>query len=256
MPTTSRLLQTPSPPRIGAGTAHGPYVVLSAADEISALPADTVGLIVERQAAEDDALHLWLGALADVGARGAVADRIVIAATREGGPEWLSRIPDLNLIQPSMLATLISNLMMGLRTTGETEDATTVIDAVLLMARTVWSRPTEPDAPDWAQGDAEMIEAARLVEARLLDPDLGAESLMAALGLSRSSLYRAFRPVGGVNAYIRQRRLESARDMLATRADTRLTIAEVAHAHGFASDSHFSRAFRKAFGYPPGALRS
>lgn len=245
----------PSPPRISDGAIHGAYVVLSAADRIPPLPADTVGLIVERHAAGPDILHLWLGDLTDLATRPAVSTRLILAATRDGAPDWLGRISGLHLIGASVLCTLIISLMMGLEEPREDEDAAVVIDAVLLMARTAWDRPVEPDAPDWARNDAEMVEATRLVEARLLDPDLGVESLMAGLGLSRSSLYRAFRPVGGVNAYIRQRRLENARDVLATRAGARLTVGEVAHSHGFASDSHFSRAFRKAFGYPPGSGR-
>jgi AraC-like DNA-binding protein len=42
---------------------------------------------------------------------------------------------------------------------------------------------------------------------------------------------------------------------LANRTGPRPTVGEVAQSCGFASDSHFSRAFRKAFGYPPGAQR-
>lgn len=257
MPGSLRVPVPLSHPRIEGATVHGAYAVLWAAEGIPSIPADTVGLIVERSAAGDEP-HLWLGSLSGLEPRPAVDARVVLATTHEDAPAWLADLTGFKPIAASTLTTLIASLLIGL---GEptapsgTEDASVVIDAILLMTRQVWDRPTEPDAPDWAQGDAEMVEAARLVDERLLDPDLGAESLMTALGLSRSSLYRAFRPVGGVQAYIRQRRLENARDVLAARTGPRPTVGEVAHSHGFASDSHFSRAFRKVFGYPPGSSR-
>ena len=256
MPASLRVPPSLPYPRIGSATVHGAYAVLSAAQGIPSMPDDTVGLIVERHAAGDDSLHLWLGRLTGLEPRPAIDARIILAATREGAPPWLTGITGIQAVAPSTLTALINSLMVGLvglPAPSDTDDTAVVIDAILLMARQVWDRPPEPDAPDWAKGDAEMVEAARLVEARLLDPELCADTLMVALGLSRSSLYRAFRPVGGVQAYIRQRRLENARDVLAARVGARPTVGEVAHTHGFASDSHFSRAFRKTFGYPPGS---
>ena len=257
MPGSLRVPQPLSHPRIEAATIHGAYATLSAAEAVPAMPADTVGLIAERRTREDG-LTLWLGSLAGMDSLPVVDTRIILAATREGAPPWLAGITGLEPVAPSTLTALITSLMVGLAgptAPAETEDAAVVIDAILLMTRQVWDRPTATDAPGWAHGDAERVEAARLVDARLLDPDLCAETLRTALGLSRSSLYRAFRPVGGVQAYIRQRRLENARDVLAERAGPRPTVSEVAHSHGFASDSHFSRAFRKMFGYPPGSSR-
>lgn len=254
----SRIPPPLSVPRIENAVVHGAYATLSVAGGVPSMPADTVGLIAERHAAGDDRLYLWLGCLAELDPRPAIDARVILAATRDGAPPWLAGITGLEPVPPSTLTALITSLMIGLAgptAPSETEDAAVMIDAILLMARQVWDRPTATDVPGWAQGDAEMVAAARLVDARLLDPDLCAETLTTALGLSRSSLYRAFRPVGGVQAYIRQRRLENARDVLAARVGPHPTVSEVAHSHGFASDSHFSRAFRKTFGYPPGSSR-
>jgi AraC-like DNA-binding protein len=61
--------------------------------------------------------------------------------------------------------------------------------------------------------------------------------------------------MGGVARYILHRRLQRAFHALANPANRRLRIAEVASRVGFASESHFSRAFRSAFGLTPSDIR-
>ncbi|HWK76930.1 AraC family transcriptional regulator [Microbacterium sp.] len=59
-----------------------------------------------------------------------------------------------------------------------------------------------------------------------------------------------------VSGWIRQRRLEVARQTLADPAWADADIARVAAAHGFADHSHFTRAFRSAYGETPSQWRS
>jgi AraC-like DNA-binding protein len=87
-----------------------------------------------------------------------------------------------------------------------------------------------------------------LIEANLHRPDWGAEQLRLALGVSRSALYRIFEPAGGVAQQIRTQRLERAHKMLAQAGKT-LRVYQVAERCGFVSETHFSRAFRQAYGY-------
>jgi len=232
---------------ISAGTAHGAYVLMDGAASLGA--GDRVGLVVD---GPEDSNRLRLGRLAgsEPGARW------VLAVERDAAPAWLAALEDLHPLAPSPLAILIVNLIERLAEAGpamETADAAATIESILLLARTIREHPASTDAPEAVRSDPDLLAAAQLIEARLLDPDLDAAVLVQALGLSRSSLYRAFQPVGGVNAWIRQRRLEHARDLLANRTGPRPTVGEVAQICGFASDSHFSRAFRKAFGHSPGA---
>jgi len=49
------------------------------------------------------------------------------------------------------------------------------------------------------------------------------------------------------------RRLERAREMM---CDARAPLAEIAVAAGFADQAHFTRQFRKAFGFTPGLWRT
>jgi len=90
----------------------------------------------------------------------------------------------------------------------------------------------------------------RYVEDRLDCPDLSPAAICRALGLSRPTLYRAFRGAGGVASYILRRRLETVHVLLSDSSETR-SLSELALAFGFASHAHFSTAFRRRFGYAP-----
>lgn len=237
-----------------AGPGFGAWALVSGEtlSTSGAGPDDRVGLVVDGLGG---AMQLRLGALAALEPGADPAAWLILATDRATAPEWLAELKDLHPAAPSAFTALITNLMEGLAEMTPVmreEDAVATVESILRLARTALGRPYDALPPPGLEGDPEMLAAARLIERDLLDPDLDANSLTRALGLSRSSLYRAFQSVGGVKAYIRQRRLEHARDLLMRRDGPRLTVGEVAQACGFASDSHFSRAFRKAFGYSPG----
>jgi AraC-like DNA-binding protein len=94
----------------------------------------------------------------------------------------------------------------------------------------------------------------RLVESMLGDPQLSVQHVCAALGVSRSRLYRLFEPHGGVAQYIQSRRLEKIRAALLDPQDGR-RISDLAYTYGFVSAAHFSRCFRRQFGYAPSDVR-
>jgi AraC-like DNA-binding protein len=92
------------------------------------------------------------------------------------------------------------------------------------------------------------------IETHLTDPELTVERVAGATAFSRTALYRVFEPVGGIANYIQRRRLARMRASLFRHTERR-TIAALAYEHGFVSESHCSRVFRKAFGLPPGQFR-
>ena len=96
----------------------------------------------------------------------------------------------------------------------------------------------------------------RLIEANLDDPTLGPDYLIADGSISRSTLYRLFEPFGGVAAYVRQRRLTRAFQILSDPATQHERIGTVAARCGFADDTVFSRAFRRAYGMSPNDIRA
>ncbi|MGH8317054.1 MAG: helix-turn-helix transcriptional regulator [Steroidobacteraceae bacterium] len=95
----------------------------------------------------------------------------------------------------------------------------------------------------------------RLVERYLDSPALSAEFVCARSGWSRATVYRLFEPEGGLVRYIRKQRLQHALRELVTGQPPHRRIVDLALAHQFASEATFSRAFRRAFGIPPGQAR-
>lgn len=108
-------------------------------------------------------------------------------------------------------------------------------------------------APD---GAPLLLILRRFIEAELTAPDLNAETLGRKFGLSRSTLYRLFAPLGGVSGHIRQRRLARAYQDLAAGDGRGARVSEVAYRWGFESPAHFAQAFRAAFGHAPRDVRS
>ncbi len=90
----------------------------------------------------------------------------------------------------------------------------------------------------------------RYIEAHLTEVDV--PTLIAQFGLSRRSLYRLFGDVGGVHAYLRDRRLAKAMRLLRQpSAGRRRKVAQLAHECGFRTDLTFSRAFHRRYGVHP-----
>jgi AraC-like DNA-binding protein len=110
----------------------------------------------------------------------------------------------------------------------------------------------QPRAPV-IRSDALRNRVMTFIEANLQAP-LSIEAICAALGVSRSALYRALTADGGVAELVRRLRLEAAHRMLSDRTDGR-TIRQIAHAAGIPDEARFSRQFHEAFGYTASDLQ-
>ncbi|MDO1582925.1 helix-turn-helix domain-containing protein [Rhizobium oryzicola] len=96
--------------------------------------------------------------------------------------------------------------------------------------------------------------AQRYIDDHLFDPRLDAIMIKTALGISRTRLYEIFQEMGGVNAAIRDTRLNRVKAMLCDKADRR-PIEQIARACGFQDYPSFFRAFRRRFGRSPKEVR-
>ena len=95
--------------------------------------------------------------------------------------------------------------------------------------------------------------AMRYIRQQLSDPDLSVDSLANALHVSPRTLIRAFaRHQRTPMATLWQERLQASR--LAIEQGCARNVSEAALASGFSDLSHFSHAFRKAFGVAPSTL--
>ncbi len=88
------------------------------------------------------------------------------------------------------------------------------------------------------------------VEARLAEK-VTLEDIAGLLGLDRFRFLKLFKRAVGMtpHAWLLRLRLEKAVELI--RRDRDLSITEVAHAVGFFDQSHFTRAFRQAYGVTP-----
>ena len=95
--------------------------------------------------------------------------------------------------------------------------------------------------------------ALTFVELSLFESDLTAGAVAAAQGISRRRLDSLFRSAIGtpVTAHIWNRRLALAASFLHDPRRSDQTIAQIAHAAGFANPAHFTRTFKRRFGAPP-----
>jgi len=99
-----------------------------------------------------------------------------------------------------------------------------------------------------------LVKARRYIDDHLHFKDLSHEQICRALGISRSNLYRVFKSMGGVASYIHRRRLAMIHRVLADPREHR-RVSAIAAEFGFVNLAHFSRAFRREFGYSASAAR-
>lgn len=91
----------------------------------------------------------------------------------------------------------------------------------------------------------------RLIDVQLASGPIDTARIASALGVSRSSLYRAFETTGGVQASILRRRLDRAYISIRMHHGPLPPLAEIATQQGFTSETIFVRAFRDHFGCRP-----
>ncbi|MFK0110005.1 helix-turn-helix domain-containing protein [Streptomyces sp. NPDC091217] len=125
--------------------------------------------------------------------------------------------------------------------------------AVDLLAVLVTEWALEQRAQEADVGVQMLARIRDFIELHLADPGLSPETIASAHHISVRYLHKLFQSEGiTVGQWVRQRRLEACQRELGV-ASRGLTVAAVARRWGFASPSHFSRAFRAAYGVPPSA---
>ncbi|MDX8350873.1 AraC family transcriptional regulator [Cognatiyoonia sp. IB215182] len=111
----------------------------------------------------------------------------------------------------------------------------------------------ETNGPATAGTNPRIARALDYVEAHL-GGDLSVAELAAVAAMSPSWFQSAFKATIGqpVFAYVRERRLERARALL---ADRRLSLSQIAYGCGFSSHSHMTQLFRAHYGSSPKNMR-
>ncbi|MGI4948143.1 MAG: helix-turn-helix domain-containing protein [Janthinobacterium lividum] len=102
-------------------------------------------------------------------------------------------------------------------------------------------------------GRDKRAEVERVIEERLGSAMLTVGNLCRWTGMSRSSLYRLFDADGGVQAFIRARRLRRVAEDLCGGPPAKL--ADIAERWGFCDAAYLARVFREVHGMTPSAYR-
>lgn len=159
-----------------------------------------------------------------------------------------------HVVAPEHAALLVSHLAL-LR--GQAEHmpaasgpmlAQTILDLLSVsVAASFAVRPVDRDRHERAL----RVQLRDEIERNLGSPSLTVARLSRSLGVSRSTLYRLLQDEGGVQAYVRTRRLEKVAEAL-RREGGRGTIAALAERWGFCDAAYLGRAFRETYGMTPG----
>lgn len=115
------------------------------------------------------------------------------------------------------------------------------------------ARP-DPEARVSTAQDVVRRRAEEELERRMGSGDVAVADLCRALGVSRRRLFAAFRPDGGVQAYVMTERLKRVRAALSD-VERAEPIGTMAHRLGFSDAPHLSRAFRARYGMTPSEYR-
>ncbi|PSJ56687.1 AraC family transcriptional regulator [Pseudaminobacter soli (ex Li et al. 2025)] len=127
------------------------------------------------------------------------------------------------------------------------DQAQSAADGILQFAATAFPAAASKRTRD----DLNVLHRAhRLARKRMSDPDFGPEELASELGMSRSKLFRSFEIHGGVQRWLLGERLTASLQAI-VRGAGKMKISAIAHQHGFRSEAHFSRAFRKRYDMSP-----
>jgi AraC-like DNA-binding protein len=126
------------------------------------------------------------------------------------------------------------------------EETSGLLRAVVAQA---FGRP----GPQCPRSQCDAVQHVREIIAKAPERPLRLSQLAAAVGLSRYQLCRWFARLSGetMSAYRLRLRLLSSLEQVCAGED----LTSIALAHGFDSHSHFTAAFRRAFGVPPSRLR-
>lgn len=173
-------------------------------------------------------------------------DRARAPSGLQGDAHGLTLTP--NSSAGSLLGTQIRSLVDHIDGLS-VDQAQSAVDGILQFAATTLPAAAQGKMRD----DLPVLDRAhRLARKRMSDPDFGPEELALELGMSRSKLFRSFEALGGVQRWLLGERLTASLQTI-VRCEGKLKISAIAHQHGFRSEAHFSRAFRKRYEMSPSA---
>ncbi len=152
---------------------------------------------------------------------------------------------------------MLSAVLQSLDVDGETDqdDNAIAMSVTMSLLETALNRAS-PDEGRHSRAKQQVERMREWATPRLGDPDLDADVLADAFGLSRRSLYRLFAEAGSTpHRWLANLRLDLAQQWLRDPTSPHRSVCQVAFAAGFNDSSHFARLFKRRFGTPPASAR-
>jgi len=188
--------------------------------------------------------------------RGDNIDMINMMVPRHQIPNWLLTTNFHGLILPGKSAggrLVASHLKTLVEVAGDlTEDeGAAAIEATFVIAERFLGRPGSVPTPMQTEAVQRTIRrrAMHIFDTQGTNRNLTVTQVATVIGVSRSSLFRAFESMGGVLTYVRNRRLDRVYGTLRARGGAASVLLEVAAQHGFQSVRQMKAAFRSQFGF-------
>lgn len=164
------------------------------------------------------------------------------------------------VVAPGALTKVLLGMMehtMAMGPVTTPMEARPIADAMILLVAACLETMSRQQATSGAtNGSASLAALKGAIERQLTDPSLGPQTLLEGFGITRSTLYRAFEPLGGVSAYITERRLRYAFRRITDPSQEALRVSQLAFELGFSHPSAFTRAFKALFGLSPTDVRT
>ena len=156
-----------------------------------------------------------------------------------------------------MAALLFDLLDRFAETEAASRGAGALIDAVGgLLSATLEDSQAQERPPRGEAGRARFDQIGRHLRRHFADPDLSAEDVANAVGVSRRYLHRLYAQYGrSFRGELVALRIESCVKSFLDESQINKTIAEIAFAAGYTDISQFNRHFRRLKGATPSALR-
>ncbi|WP_310619994.1 AraC family transcriptional regulator [Flexibacterium corallicola] len=95
-----------------------------------------------------------------------------------------------------------------------------------------------------------------LIDRNLSNHNLSTLLVSGQMGMSRATLYRFLEDCGGVESFIRKRRLDHAAKLLSDPRNIRQKIYDIANEVGYKTEAGFCKAFKRQFGITPSDARN